>query len=327
MFNNSTNIFIDTLASLQKLDDLERLVNPNSAFFQSYRNSMNEINLDCIEEELINYSSKEETGQNRKTPEEYRWKNCTLPSLECLPSMVVVTRSRRCSPSKDKENSTKFARAKIQSKSDEKPLNSARPGFKRLEPLVDQGQELKSMFSFQKNKNPNTDIQQPQTSNPGQTSKCTCANSRCLKLYCACFANGETCGPQCQCRSCYNNESSADIRKAIIEETLMKNPNAFKSKYKRHSQKDEILHVRGCNCSKTGCIKEYCECFKIGTGCSPLCHCVNCKNKKVELAAEEVKDYFVKAIRKRKKTKVYEENFGPAKKVSRRETIDEESHL
>lgn len=143
-----------------------------------------------------------------------------------------------------------------------------------------------------------------------QQSKCTCANSKCLRLYCACFASGGVCGSGCQCIGCHNNDESSEIRKKIIKETLQKNPNAFKSKYKTHTKKGQVLHVRGCNCSKTGCIKEYCECFKMGSGCSPLCKCVNCKNQKVELDAGEMQDIHVKAARKRKKTKYFEEHFG-----------------
>jgi len=146
------------------------------------------------------------------------------------------------------------------------------------------------------------------------TNKCTCTNSKCLRLYCACFANGTLCGPECQCHGCHNNDSTNELRDKIIQETLQKNPNAFKSKYKKHAAKDAILHVRGCNCSKTGCIKEYCECFKIGAGCSKLCRCVNCKNSKVDLNTDEVKDYYVKVIRKRNKTKFFEKHFGNPKK-------------
>ena len=34
----------------------------------------------------------------------------------------------------------------------------------------------------------------------------------------------------------------------------------------------------GCNCSKSHCLKKYCECFKIGLGCTNHCRCVDCKN-------------------------------------------------
>lgn len=33
-----------------------------------------------------------------------------------------------------------------------------------------------------------------------------------------------------------------------------------------------------CSCSKSSCEKNYCECYKAGTGCEPWCKCSNCKN-------------------------------------------------
>ena len=34
--------------------------------------------------------------------------------------------------------------------------------------------------------------------------KCNCKKSKCLKLYCDCFANGGYCGPACSCMNCAN---------------------------------------------------------------------------------------------------------------------------
>ena len=34
--------------------------------------------------------------------------------------------------------------------------------------------------------------------------KCNCKKSKCLKLYCDCFANGGFCGPSCSCVNCAN---------------------------------------------------------------------------------------------------------------------------
>ena len=33
-----------------------------------------------------------------------------------------------------------------------------------------------------------------------------------------------------------------------------------------------------CNCSKTGCIKMYCACFRFGLPCTAKCRCCNCNN-------------------------------------------------
>jgi len=33
---------------------------------------------------------------------------------------------------------------------------------------------------------------------------CLCAKSKCLKLYCACFAKGKYCGDACKCSGCHN---------------------------------------------------------------------------------------------------------------------------
>ena len=315
MFNNSTNIFIDTLASLQKLDDLERLINPNSAFFQSYRNSLNEINLNYIDDGSMAEFPKFEP--NTKAPAdlmEHRFTMRNVASLECLPPANMISRMARHTPVHDKENGSKGGKSRHECSAEDKLRAGGKSGFTRLEPLVEKSPDQKSKFSFQKVENIKPTSEIKQATNVVATSRCTCANSRCLKLYCACFSSGETCGPHCQCKGCFNNESNKDTREKMIEETLQKNPNAFKSKYKRHANKDAVLHVRGCNCSKTGCVKEYCECFKIGTGCSRLCRCVNCQNKKIELQSDEVKDYYVKAIRKRRKTKFYEEQFGNVKR-------------
>ena len=33
-----------------------------------------------------------------------------------------------------------------------------------------------------------------------------------------------------------------------------------------------------CHCSKTQCLKMYCECFQNGRRCGPTCHCKDCHN-------------------------------------------------
>lgn len=36
--------------------------------------------------------------------------------------------------------------------------------------------------------------------------------------------------------------------------------------------------LQRCNCSKTRCLKRYCECFRAGRVCSEVCNCVDCRN-------------------------------------------------
>lgn len=37
--------------------------------------------------------------------------------------------------------------------------------------------------------------------------------------------------------------------------------------------------VRRCTCSKTRCLKNYCECFKQGVSCGSECGCTSCCNR------------------------------------------------
>lgn len=168
---------------------------------------------------------------------------------------------------------------------------------------------------------PNLQPQQKPHAHNTQTPKkekvaCHCKKSKCLRLYCECFAKGLICGVDCACNDCHNIEDLKDLRELVVQETLEKNPFAFKSKYKKLRENQQILHSRGCNCSKTGCVKKYCECYNAGTGCSRLCKCSNCQNANIELEDSEVKIYYDRVLRKRSKKSVLSDCF-EGKKVKK----------
>eukprot|EP01040_Poterioochromonas_malhamensis_P005141 gene5141-5507_t len=115
---------------------------------------------------------------------------------------------------------------------------------------------------------------------------CNCRKSKCLKLYCQCFAGQAVCGQFCRCVDCENRSPSSLTRMVAIKNVLERNPNAFESKYKATTVVNEddelaaaVAHKNGCRCRKSHCLKKYCECFQGSVHCSIICTCVDCHNR------------------------------------------------
>uniref|UniRef100_A0A8C0W5M9 CRC domain-containing protein n=1 Tax=Castor canadensis TaxID=51338 RepID=A0A8C0W5M9_CASCN len=99
-----------------------------------------------------------------------------------------------------------------------------------------------------------------------------------LAGYCDCFASGDFCN-NCNCKNCCNNLRHEIERFRAIKACLDRNPEAFQPKIgKSKLGAIKPRHTKGCNCKRSGCLKNYCECYEAKIMCSSICKCIGCKN-------------------------------------------------
>ncbi|CAK63707.1 unnamed protein product (macronuclear) [Paramecium tetraurelia] len=115
---------------------------------------------------------------------------------------------------------------------------------------------------------------------------CSCQKTHCLKMYCSCFHNGRFCGKSCRCEECENTEEFKMKRMQAVDYVKKK---AHRNKKVPKEKIFETVEIWGCNCSKTRCVKKYCECFIRGKKCTVECNCDHCDNGKDEDLFNEIK--------------------------------------
>ena len=145
---------------------------------------------------------------------------------------------------------------------------------------------------------------------------CKCKKTNCLKLYCECFIRGGMCGKNCKCENCMNNLEHLEIRNLLMADHLEKRNVELPGLAidSGHFQKLSFKNVTHCRCSKTGCNKRYCECFRVGRACTARCVCKNCDNceKGEKTIMEETANGDKKSL-KRKKTSLWKKVLGKMK--------------
>ena len=78
--------------------------------------------------------------------------------------------------------------------------------------------------------------------------------------------------------------------KNFIEKNSTEKNNSFDNENKKNILLNESNYK--CSCSKTGCNKNYCQCFSSGRFCID-CNCKNCKNKYLNNSNIDLSIYFI----------------------------------
>ena len=74
--------------------------------------------------------------------------------------------------------------------------------------------------------------------------------------------------------------------------------------HKRQRVTEENIYVgeeeAGCRCTKTKCLKLYCDCFRRGRICRSVCECIDCKNTEEESGPFGARTQMIQEILKRR---------------------------
>jgi hypothetical protein len=101
----------------------------------------------------------------------------------------------------------------------------------------------------------NPTVPSPSSASPGgntSSGMCHCKKSRCIKLYCECFATQRMCTTRCKCANCLNTVQHERERDQAMIDARQRKKSAFAVALDRSP-------TPGCKCRRSECLKKYCE--------------------------------------------------------------------